>query len=154
MICCILFKENWLKIKTLKRYLAIDFGLKRTGIAVSDENNIIAYGLTTVESKDLMTFLKAQIPKLAIGTIVIGEPKRKDTSDSHVTANVRLLKEALESNFPDTEVVLMDERFTSKMALQSLIQGGVSKKKRSNKALIDEVSATIILQSFMQLKGT
>ena len=136
----------------MKRFLAIDFGLKRTGIAVSDEHNIIAYGLTTVASKDLMTFLKAEIPKLGIGTIVIGEPKRMDASDAHITANVRLLKEALQNAFPSLEVVLMDERFTSKMAMQSLIQGGVSKKKRRDKALIDKVSATIILQSYMQFR--
>jgi len=105
-----------------------------------------------VASKDLMTFLKAEIPKLGIGTIVIGEPKRMDASDAHITANVRLLKEALQNAFPSLEVVLMDERFTSKMAMQSLIQGGVSKKKRRDKALIDKVSATIILQSYMQFR--
>lgn len=134
----------------MKRYLAIDFGLKRTGIAVSDEQNIIAYGLTTVHSKDLMDYLEKNIHQLDIGTIVIGEPKRMDTSDSHVTKNVHLLAEALKNKFPSIEIVLIDERFTSKMAMQSLVQGGVKKKKRKDKALIDEVSATIILQSFMQ----
>lgn len=132
-----------------KRLLGIDFGLKRTGIAISDENNIIASGLTTVATKDLMDFLKKIIPEKNIGTIVLGEPKRLNLDDSHSTANVRLFKEALEKEFSTLKIVLMDERFTSKMAMQSLIMGGVSKKKRQNKELIDEVSATIILQGYM-----
>jgi putative Holliday junction resolvase len=132
-----------------KRLLGIDFGLKRTGIAISDENNIIASGLTTVATKDLMDFLKKIIPEKNIGTIVLGEPKRLNLEDSHSTANVRLFKDALEKEFSTLKIVLMDERFTSKMAMQSLIMGGVSKKKRQNKELIDEVSATIILQGYM-----
>jgi putative Holliday junction resolvase len=133
----------------MKRILAIDFGLKRTGIAISDENNIIASGLTTVQSKELMDFLVDIVPKKNIGTIVLGEPKQLNTKDTHSSANVRLLREALEKRFIDLEIVMLDERFTSKMAMQSLVQGGVSKKKRREKELIDEVSATIILQSFM-----
>jgi putative Holliday junction resolvase len=132
-----------------KRLLGIDFGLKRTGIAISDENNIIASGLTTVATKDLMDFLKKIIPEKNIGTIVLGEPKRLNLEDSHSTANVRLFKEALEKEFSTLKIVLIDERFTSKMAMQSMIMGGVSKKKRQNKELIDEVSATIILQGYM-----
>jgi putative Holliday junction resolvase len=133
----------------MKRILAIDFGLKRTGIAVSDENNIIASGLTTVPSKELMDFLADVVPEKNIGTIVLGEPKQLNTEDTHSSANVRHLREALEKRFIDLEIVMLDERFTSKMAKQSLIDGGVSKKKRRQKELVDEVSATIILQSFM-----
>lgn len=133
----------------MKRILAIDFGLKRTGIAISDENNIIASGLTTVQSKELMDFLADIVPEKNIGTIVLGEPKQLNTQDTHSSANVRHLREALEKRFIDLEIVMLDERFTSKMAKQSLIDGGVSKKKRRQKELVDEVSATIILQSFM-----
>jgi putative Holliday junction resolvase len=132
-----------------KRLLGIDFGLKRTGIAISDENNIIASGLTTVATKDLMNYLKSTIHEKNIGTIVLGEPKRLNMEDSHSSENVRLFKEALDHEFPSLKIVLMDERFTSKLAMQSLVMGGVSKKKRQNKELIDEVSATIILQGYM-----
>jgi putative Holliday junction resolvase len=133
----------------MKRILALDFGLKRTGIAISDENNIIASGLTTVQSKELMGFLAEIVPEKNIGTIVLGEPKQLNTQDTHSSANVRHLREALEKRFIDLEIVMVDERYTSKMAMQSLVDGGVSKKKRRQKELIDEVSATIILQSFM-----
>lgn len=133
----------------MKRILALDFGLKRTGVAISDENNIIASGLTTVQSKELMDFLAEIVPEKNIGTIVLGEPKQLNTQDTHSSANVRHLREALEKRFMDLEIVMLDERFTSKMAMQSLVDGGVSKKKRRQKELVDEVSATIILQSFM-----
>lgn len=132
-----------------KRILAIDFGLKRCGLAITDELNIIASGLTTVTAKELMDKLKTIVVEKNIGTIVLGEPKRLNTADTHSSENVRLLKEALHKNFPLLEIVMMDERFTSKMAMQSLVMSGVSKKKRANKALIDEVSATIILQSYL-----
>ena len=132
------------------KLLAIDFGLKRTGLAITDENKIIASGLTTVDSRDLMTFLVNLNQKEKLETIVLGEPKRLNNEPSHITANVHLLKEALEKQFPLIPVVLIDERFTSKMAFQSMIDNGMSKKQRSNKGLIDEISATIILQSYMQ----
>ena len=132
------------------KLLAIDFGLKRTGLAITDENKIIASGLTTVDSRDLMTFLVNLNQKEKLETIVLGEPKRLNNEPSHITANVHLLKEALEKQFPLIPIVLIDERFTSKMAFQSMIDNGMSKKQRSNKGLIDEISATIILQSYMQ----
>lgn len=131
------------------KILAIDFGLKRTGIAITDENKIIASGLTTVDSKEMMNFLIKLTKKEAIETIVLGEPKRLNNEDSHITANVRLLKEALEKQFPKIAIQLIDERFTSKMAFQTMIDGGLSKKKRKNKELIDKISATIILQSYL-----
>jgi len=131
------------------KILAIDFGLKRTGLAITDENKIIASGLTTVESKEMMNFLIKLTQKEVIETIILGEPKRLNNEDSHITANVRLLKEALEKQFPKITIKLIDERFTSKMAFQTMIDGGLSKKKRKNKELIDEISATIILQSYL-----
>lgn len=132
-----------------KRILGIDFGLKRTGIAITDENNIIASGLTTVDSRELMGFLIKTVEEKNIGTIALGEPKRLNMEDSHSSENVRLFRQALEKQFPEVKIVMVDERFTSKIAMQSLISSGISKKKRQNKALIDEVSATIILQSYM-----
>ena len=131
------------------RKIALDFGMKRTGIAITDEMNIIASGLTTVDSKELMPFLENLVSRENIDTIVLGEPKRLNNEDSHITQNVRWLKEDLEKKFPAVRIVLMDERFTSKMAFQSMIDGGMKKKQRQNKALIDEISATIILQSYM-----
>lgn len=131
------------------KIVALDFGLKRTGIAISDESKIFAFGLKTVESKVLEDFLQLTIPKEKVDTIVLGEPKRLNTEDSHITQNVYLLKERLEQLFPFVKIILHDERFTSKMASQAISMGGLSKKNRENKSLIDEVSATIILQSYL-----
>ncbi len=132
------------------KIVAIDFGLKRTGIAITDENQIIASGLKTVDSKDLMTFLKELVVKDIIEAIVVGLPKRLNNEPTHITENVLLLKEALEKQFSTIQIHLLDERFTSKMAFQTMIDSGLSKKQRQNKGLIDEISATIILQSFME----
>jgi putative Holliday junction resolvase len=134
----------------MNRILAIDFGLKRTGIAITDEANIIASPLTTVDSKDLMTFLKDTVVKSKVGTIVLGEPKRLNNEDSHITENVRMLKTVLEKEFPAQKIVLMDERFTSKMAFQSMIDSGMKKKQRQEKGTVDMISAAIILQSYME----
>ncbi|MBI1836821.1 MAG: Holliday junction resolvase RuvX [Flavobacteriia bacterium] len=131
------------------KIIAIDFGLKRTGIAITDENQIIASGLKTVESKILMRFLIELFQKENIEKIVLGLPKRLNNEPTHITENVILLKEALEKQFVGIEVVLLDERFTSKMAFQTMIDSGLNKKQRQNKELIDEISATILLQSFM-----
>ncbi len=137
----------------MSKILAIDFGLKRTGLALSDESRTFAFGLKTVDSRNLMSELKALIPKEKIGVVVIGEPKRLDTSDSHITENVRLLHQALVKEFPIVEFALIDERFTSKMASAAIAQSGLNKKQRQQKGLIDEVSATIILQDYLsQLK--
>lgn len=135
------------------RKLALDFGLKRTGVALTDELNIIASGLTTVDSKELITFLKKTVSEKIVDTIVLGEPKRLNGEASHITANVHLLFDVLKKEFPNVEVVLYDERFTSKMASKAIYESGISKSKRTNKELIDEVSATILLQSYMQSKG-
>ncbi len=131
------------------KVVSIDFGLKRTGIALSDDARMFAFGLETVQSKDLMSFLISLIEKEKITTIVLGMPKRLNNEDGHITENVRLLKEALEKQFIGSEVVLIDERFTSKMASESMFAAGATKKQRKEKGLIDKVSATIILQSYL-----
>lgn len=131
------------------RIVALDFGLKRTGIAMTDELQIIASPLTTVDSAELMVFLKDLVLKNKVDTIVLGEPKKLNNEDTHITQNVYLLKEALEKEFPLQKIELVDERFTSKMAMQSMIDGGLKKKQRQEKGALDSISATIILQSYM-----
>lgn len=145
---CVIF----LKHHHLSKILAIDFGLKRTGLALSDELQMFAFGLKTIDSKTLMDELKILVEKEKVTEIVIGEPKRLDASDSHITQNVRLLKEAIQKNFPALLVNLLDERFTSKMASAAIAQSGLKKKDREQKGLIDTVSATIILQDYLQTR--
>lgn len=133
----------------MARILAIDYGKKRTGLAVTDEMQIIASGLTTVATKDLLSFLNDYCNSEKVETIVVGEPKRLHNEASEIEVDISKFLEKLDKILPEIKVVRMDERFTSKMAFQSLIDSGLSKKKRQNKALLDEVSATIILQSYM-----
>jgi putative Holliday junction resolvase len=128
--------------------LCIDFGLKRCGLAISDPNRIIASPLTTIDSSTLENWLSIEIPKRKIEEIVLGFPTRLDGSDSHVTENVRLLKTELENKFPSISVHLMDERYSSKMASQSIALMG-NKKKKQDKGLIDQVAAALILQDFL-----
>lgn len=136
----------------MARILAIDYGKKRTGLAVTDELQIIASGLTTVPTSNLLPFLKDYCKKEKVATIVIGEPKRLHNEASEIENDILKFIEKLSKSLPEIALVRIDERFTSKMAFQSLIDSGVSKKKRQNKALLDEVSATIILQSYMDSK--
>lgn len=133
----------------MSKILALDFGLKRTGMALSDESFTFAFGLKTVDSKNLMNELKLLVVKEKISEIVLGEPKRLNLEDSHITQNVHLLKQALEKEFPALKIALLDERFTSKMASSVISQSGLSKKDKQNKGLIDEVSATILLQDYL-----
>jgi putative Holliday junction resolvase len=137
----------------MKRLLGIDFGLKRCGLAITDDFNIISSGLMSIESKRLIDVLKQIILDKNIGVIVLGLPKRLNNEDSHITQNVIILSEVLKKEFSSVEIVLYDERFTSKMAVDALYMSGLKKIKRKDKSLIDEVSATIILQSYMQSKG-
>jgi putative Holliday junction resolvase len=130
--------------------LALDFGLKRTGLALSDESRIFAFGHSTVESKDLVSVLKLLIPNEKVSTIVLGKPKRLDNSLFEINQNIDLLIEALKKEFPSCEIVQIDERFTSKMASHVISQSGKSKKERQDKSLIDKVSATLILQSYLE----
>jgi putative Holliday junction resolvase len=131
------------------KIVAIDFGLKRTGLAITDELKIIAAPLTTVESNELMAFLRSLVQKDKIDAIVLGEPKRMNNEDTHISENVRLLREALVKEFPGQKIEMVDERFTSKMAAQSMVVSGMSKKKRQEKGTVDMISATIILQSYL-----
>ena len=131
------------------RLIALDYGSKRTGIAESDDLQIIASGLTTIDTPDLFKFLVQYFAKHSVDIIVLGEPKRLNGEATHNTQPVLDLKEKLEGTFGHIPVVMIDERFTSKMAFQTMIDSGLSKKKRQNKALVDEISATIILQSYM-----
>ena len=134
------------------RILAIDYGLKRTGIAVTDELQIIASGLTTVSTNDLISFLKDYIKKEKIELFLIGEPKQMNNSPSESEAFIIPFIKKLENVFPNIPIKRVDERFTSKMAFQTMIDSGLKKSQRKNKALIDEISATLILQSYLYSK--
>lgn len=131
------------------RVLAIDFGEKRTGIAVTDELKIIASGLTTVETDDVISFLKDYISKENVELFLIGKPKQMDNSDSECEVLIIRFLKKLKQQIPNIPVQRVDERFTSKMAFQTMIDSGLKRKQRRNKGLIDEISATIILQSYL-----
>ncbi|ADY27911.1 Holliday junction resolvase RuvX [Cellulophaga lytica] len=131
------------------RLLAIDFGKVRTGIAVTDELQIIASGLTTVATKELITFLKDYIAKEKVDKIIVGEPKQMNNTASESEVLIVPFLEKLTAVFPNMIIEREDERFTSKMAFKTMIDSGLNKKKRKNKALVDEISATIILQSYL-----
>lgn len=131
------------------RILAIDFGKKRTGIAVTDELKIIASGLTTVDTNTLIPFLKEYIAKENVELFVIGKPKQMDNTDSESEQLIAPFITKLEKEIPSIPYKRVDERFTSKMAFQTMIDSGLKKKQRQNKALVDEISATIILQSYL-----
>ncbi len=134
----------------MPRIISIDYGLKRTGIAVTDPLKIIATGLTTVDSKTLISFLKNYFSKEQVELIIIGEPKNLDDSDTHATALVEKCIIDLQKNFPTMPIVKVDERFTSKMAKDAMIEMGMKKKQRRNKALVDEIAATILLQEYLR----
>ncbi|PQJ17906.1 MULTISPECIES: Holliday junction resolvase RuvX [Nonlabens] len=133
----------------MARLLAIDYGKKRTGIAVTDPMQIIASGLTTVATRDLTSFLQEYLKKEDVETIVLGEPKQMDYTDSELGPWLRKYTVQLQELFPDVKIEREDERFTSKMAHAAMLSGGLKKKQRQNKALVDEIAATIILQSYM-----
>ncbi|MFL0093359.1 Holliday junction resolvase RuvX [Tenacibaculum maritimum] len=134
------------------RILAIDFGKKRTGIAITDDLQIIASGLTTVNTNELIPFLKGYVQKETVELFLIGKPKQMDNTDSESEVLILPFIEQLSKEFPNLPIERVDERFTSKMAFQTMIDSGLSKKQRRNKALIDEISATIILQSYLYSK--
>lgn len=132
------------------RILAIDYGIKRCGLAVTDTLQIIATGLDTVETPRLLKYLKEYCKKEEVDSFVLGSPKNLNNTDSEAMEFVRHFKIQLEKTFPGKTIAMVDERFTSKMAFQSMIDGGLKKMQRRNKAMIDKVSATIILQSYME----
>ena len=133
----------------MARILCIDYGLKRTGIAVTDPLQIIATGLTTVDSKELISFLKKYFLQEKVELMVIGEPKNLDDSDTHATPLVKEIIKKMEKEFPLIPIKKVDERFTSKMAKQAMIDMGMKKKDRRNKRTVDEIAATIMLQEYM-----
>ncbi len=134
------------------RILAIDYGGKRTGVAVTDELQIIASGLTTVDTKELLQFLKNYTRTEKVELILIGEPKQMDYSASETEDLIRPFIVKLKKQFPEIPIQRVDERFTSKIAFQTMIDSGLKKQQRKNKALIDEISATLILQSYLYSK--
>lgn len=134
------------------KIIAIDYGTKRIGIAISDEMRIFAFGLTTIESSKIGDYLKLLIEKEKIEGIVIGEPKRLNNEPQKIKIEIDKFKKMLLLNFPTIPIFDIDERFTSKMAAKTLFDSGLKKKDRQNKSLLDEVSATIILQSFLASK--
>ncbi len=136
----------------MARILAIDFGEKRTGIAVSDPLQLIANGLTTVATDDLERFIADYLSRESVERFVVGFPKTLRNEPALVTAKITPFVERLRQRFPSIPVELVDERFTSKMAFQAMIDGGLTKKERRNKALIDQVSATIILEEYLESK--
>jgi putative Holliday junction resolvase len=136
----------------MPRILAIDYGIKRTGIAVTDELQIIASGLTTIPSETIIPFLKEYFSKENVTTVLIGEPKQMNGLPSESTPIIEKFVTTFSTEFPEMKVIRVDERFTSKMAFQTMIDSGLSKKQRQNKGLVDEIAATILLQDFLTRK--
>ncbi|MGI9551069.1 MAG: Holliday junction resolvase RuvX [Aurantibacter sp.] len=131
------------------RILALDYGKKRTGIAVTDELQLIASGLTTVSTTELVPFLEDYIEGEQVDKIVVGEPRQMNNEPSESEGLIKSFLEKLSKKFPQIPIARQDERFTSKMAVAAMIEGGMGKTKRKNKALVDEISATLILQAYL-----
>ena len=137
----------------MARILAIDYGLKRTGIAVTDPLQIIASALTTIESAKIFTFLGEYFKKEAVELILIGDPKNLDDSDTHATPLVNQFIKKLQKEFPQMPIERVDERYTSKMAKVAMLEMGMKKKDRRNKKNVDEIAATIMLQEYLANHG-
>lgn len=137
----------------MARILSIDYGKKRTGIAVTDPLQIIAGGLATVATCELMSFLQNYVARESVERIVVGEPKQLNGEPSENLTRVKQFVAKLRKTLPDIPVEFYDERFTSVLAHKTIIDSGISKKARQNKALVDEISATIILQDYLRMKG-
>ncbi|PRZ24020.1 Holliday junction resolvase RuvX [Flavobacterium granuli] len=136
----------------MPRILSIDYGQKRTGIAVTDEMQIIASGLITIPSATAIDFLKDYFAKEKVEAVLIGEPKQMNGEPSESASIIKGFVTHFTNHFPDMKVIRVDERFTSKMAFQTMIDSGLSKKQRQNKGLVDEISATIMLQDYLNRK--
>ena len=134
----------------MPRIIAIDYGSKRCGLAVTDPLRLIASGLTTVATPDLIPYLQEYFKVEEVDLIVLGQPKRHDGSFSDIESEILVFIVKLRLSFPDLDVQSVDERLTSKMAFRAMIDGGLSKKQRQNKAMVDQVSATIILQDYLE----
>lgn len=135
------------------RIIALDYGQKRTGIAVTDPLQMIANSLNTVPSAEIIAFLKQYTGKEQVDSFVVGYPRQMNNTLSESVKFIDPFIALLKKTFPDKKVYLMDERFTSKIAMQTMIAGGVKKKDRQNKELIDAISATIILQSYLEYRN-
>ena len=138
----------------MSRILAIDYGSKRVGIAVTDTQQIIASGLTTVHSKDVMTFLKDYLLKEEVECFVVGEPKQMNNKPSQPAEMIEAFVKNLRKQFPGISIERVDERFTSKIASQTMLNAGLKKKDRQNKGLVDKISATLILQAYLESKSS
>ena len=137
----------------MARILAIDFGTKRTGVAITDPLRIVASGLDTVPTEQLLPYLQGLCARESVSILVVGEPKQKLGNASAVEGDILKFIEQFSQLCPEVEIHRFDERFTSKLAMRSLIDAGASKKKRQNKALIDQISATIILQDYLKTQS-
>jgi len=135
------------------RILAIDYGQKRTGLAVTDPLQLIANGLTTVATKDLEAFVLDYVGREEVERIVVGQPRQMDGSDSENMRRITPFVNRLRKMLPETPIELFDERFTSVLAHRAMLESGIGKKARQNKALVDEISATIILQGWMESRN-
>jgi putative Holliday junction resolvase len=136
----------------MPRILAIDYGIKRTGIAVTDDFQIIASGLTTIPSETAITFLKEYFSKENVAKVLIGEPKQMNGQPSESNEIIEKFVSKFKEEFPEMKLERSDERFTSKMAFQTMIDSGLKKKQRQNKGLVDEIAATIMLQDYLSRK--
>jgi putative Holliday junction resolvase len=134
----------------MARILALDYGLKRTGVAVTDPLQIIATGLTTIESPKMIEFLQHYIKQESVELIIIGMPKNWDESDTHGTKPAKKAVALLQKHFPQIPLKEVDERYTSKMAKNAMLEMGLKKKDRRDKKLVDEIAATIMLQEYLQ----
>lgn len=133
----------------MSRILAIDYGGKRCGIAVTDPLQIIASGLATVQTNELLLYLQQYFEKEAVEKVVIGDPKNLRDEDTNATPLVHAFIKTFENKFPNTPIIKVDERYTSKIATRAMLEMGLKKKERRNKSLVDEISATIILQEYL-----
>jgi putative Holliday junction resolvase len=150
LIKLIYFDYICINFLIMPRILAIDYGQKRTGIAVTDEMQIIASGLTTIPSATTIDFLKDYFSREKVEKVLIGEPKQMNGEPSQSTETIEAFVRKFNTFFPNMPVIRVDERFTSKMAFQTMIDSGLNKNQRKNKALLDEISATIMLQDYLR----
>lgn len=137
----------------MPRILAIDYGKKRTGIAVTDPLQIIAAGLCTVETSKLMPFLREYLVKEEVETVIIGDPRNLDGSDTHATGLVQHFVQAFRKIFPLIPIVTVDEQFTSKMARKAMLEMGLSRSQRREKGRVDEIAASLMLQEYLQTRS-
>jgi len=137
----------------MSKILSIDYGTKRTGFAISDNSKIFAFGLSTQETKNNLTYIKTIVAKENIDTILIGIPKKLNNELATIVPQIENFITKIQQQHPQIIIERLDERFTSKMAFQSMIDSGMKKKDRQNKALVDEISATILLQNYLEYKN-